>query len=226
MLIFVLYLAVAAFVAFPESNDAIFARENKEMINIETSGSLGLFYNGKCHQTYGNETLASDEYSEWCSNIVEETKDPTKNPFIQYSVKGKQMKIKKYSVRNGCCRYECCCDDDNGKIIDYYCCCTLYSYSLHASNDNRTWTILHKVEKDKNFGFCAVKTFELEKETQPYMYFRLVLDEQWPNCPKCMQVNQIEFYGETVNSGYIQSFDSTDDDESVSIIGKVKRSDE
>ena len=141
---------VVAFIAFPESKDAIFANERKESIVIDTSGSIGLYHDGKCHKTFGNETLASDEYSEWCSNIVSDTKDPAKNPFIQYSIKGKQMRVKRYSVRNGCCRYSCCCTED-GKIVDYGCCCTLYSYSLQASNDNKTWKVLHRVEKDKSF---------------------------------------------------------------------------
>ena len=60
------------------------------------------------------------------------------------------MRVKRYSVRNGCCRYSCCCTED-GKIVDYGCCCTLYSYSLQASNDNKTWKVLHRVEKDKSF---------------------------------------------------------------------------
>ena len=215
---------LVAFIAFPESKEAIFANEKKDVIKIETSGSLGLYHHGKCHKTYGNETLLGDEYQDWCSNIVEDKKNPEKNPFIQYSIKGKQMRIKKYSVRNGCCRYDCCCDDD-GKVIDYYCCCTLYSYSLLASNDNKTWTTLHKVEKDKSFYTCQTKTFELEKETQPFTYFRFVLNEEWPNCPKCMQVNQIELYGSTTNSGYVSYNENTEDDESISIIGRVKRND-
>ena len=224
MFLLTVLINFVAFVALPDSKDAILAHEKKENIVISTSGSIGLYYGGKCHKTYGNETLVSDEHSDWCSNIVTDKNDPKKNPFIQYSIKDKQIKLTKYTVRNGCCHYYCCCDEENGKVIDYgYCCCSLYSYSLHASNDNITWTVLHKVEKDKNFDFCGAKTFALEKQTIPYKYFRFVLDEEWPDCPKCMQVNELELYGETVSSGYLSS-DNTDDEESISIIGRVKKS--
>ena len=227
MVLFSFIYLLVAFIAFPESKDSILSNEKKDMINIESSGSLGLYKRGKCVKTYGNETITSDEYSDWCSNIVSDKSDPSKNPFIQYSIKGKQMKVKKYSIRNGCCRHSvCCCAEEDGKIVDYgYCCCDLYSYSLHASNDNRTWTVLHKVEKDKTFYYCLTKTFELEKATQPFTYFRFVLDEEWPNCPKCLQINQIELYGETVASGFSSyGSDSAEEDESISIIGRVKRS--
>ena len=211
-----------SFVAFPESQDAILSNENKANINVESSGSLGLFYGGSCHKTYGNETLLSDEYKEWCSNIAKDKNDPAYNPWIQYSLKGKRMQVSRYSVRNGCCRYACCCTDDNGKIIDEACCCYLYSYSLQASNDNKTWKVLHKVEKDKNFYFCLTKTFELPKQTESYTYFRFVLDEEWPSCAKCMQINQIELYGHTTSGGFVES-DSSEDEESISIIGRVRK---
>ena len=222
MLSYIFLLFFVAFVSLPETKEAILANEDKSLINIETSGSLGLYHHQKCHMTYGNETIVNDEYQEWCSNIEKDTKDPEKNPFIQYSIKGKRMKIKKYAVRNGCCRYECCCLDD-GRLLDYYCCCTLYSYSLRASNDNKTWTLIHKIENDKYFSMCQTKTFELAKETEPFTYFRFVLDEQYPSCKKCMQVNQIELYGETIQAGFDYHSDSIDDDESISIIGRVKK---
>ena len=221
MMIFALLLNFVAFSAFPESSDSIFAHENQREINIATSGSLGLYYGGKCHKTYGNETLVSSEEHEWCSNIAKDKNDPAANPFIQYSLKGKQMIINKYTVRNGCCKYDCCCTEGDG-IIDQFCCCTLYSFSLRASNDNLTWKTLHKVEKDKTIRFCEIKTYELNEEYGPFTYLRLVLDEEWPNCLKCMQVNQIEFYGRTVNSAYGYS-ENADDEESISIIGRVKK---
>lgn len=222
MLMISILLSFVSFVAFPESNDALIGTEKKNLVNIEASGSLGLFHGGKCHKTYGNETIVSDEYADWCSNIAADKKDPKQSPWIQYSIKGKQLKVKKYSVRNGCCHYDCCCTDD-GNVVEYGCCCTLYSYSLLASNDNKTWTVLHKVEKDKTFNYCGTKTFELEKESSAFQYFRFVLDEEWPGCPKCMQINQIELYGESVASGFSSFGDSSDEDESISIIGRVKR---
>ena len=223
MMMFSLLLSFVSFVAFPESSEALFSGTKKDVVSIEVSGSLGLYHDGKCHKTYGNETIVSNEYSDWCSNIAYDKKDPNQNPWIQYSLDRKQMKITKYSVRNGCCHYPCCCTEENGRVVDYGCCCFLYSYSLRASNDNKTWTVLHKVEKDRTFDYCGTKTFELAEMSSPYRYFRFVLDEEWPNCPKCMQINQIEFYGETVSSQYASYSDSSDDDESISIIGRIKK---
>lgn len=213
-----------AFVAFPESHDAILSNEKRELLVIEASGSLGIEKNGKCIKTNTSATLISSKENEWCSNIARDAKDPSQNPFIQYSIRGKQMKVTHYSVRNGCCTYFCCCNDENGKIIDETCCCFLYSYSLQASNDNITWTIVHKVEKDKSFDYCQTKTFELSQSTQPFRYFRFVLDEEWPGCPKCMQINQIELYGKTINYEF-DEFESSEE-ESVSIIGKVRKNEQ
>ena len=99
---------LVSFVAFPESKDAILSMvTDQRTINIEVSGSLGFFYENKCHKTFGNETLVADAYSEWCSNIAIDKNDPLQNPWIQYSIKGKQMKISRYSVRNGCCHFYC-----------------------------------------------------------------------------------------------------------------------
>ena len=212
-----------AYVAFPESKDALFSQSTRGSVDIETSGNLGLYYDGKCHKTFGNETIIADEYREWCSNMVKDKKDSSLNPFIQYSIKGKQMKVTKYSVRNGCCRNVCCCDDE-ADFIDTRCCCKLYSYSLIASNDNRTWKTLHKVEKDNTFYYCAIKTFDI-KEAAPYVYYRFVLDEEWPGCPKCMEINQIEFYGDAFDSNHAYS-EITDEDESISIIGRVGKRDD
>ena len=216
---------LVSFVAFPESKDAILSKvADKSTINVDVSGSLGFYHDNKCHKTFGNETLVSDAYSEWCSNIATDKNDPLQNPWIQYSIKGKQMKISRYSVRNGCCHFYCCCTEENGKIVDYQgCCCDLYSYSLHGSNDNKTWTLLHKVENDKTFEFCATKTFEIKENKTPYTFLRFVLDQEWPNCQKCMQINQIEFYGETVSSSFSSYGDYSDDDESISIIGRIKK---
>ena len=226
MFLISMLVALVAFVAFPESHDAILGNEKKDFISIETSGSLGIYYSGKCHKTYGNETIVSNEYSEWCSNIAKDKNDPKQNPWIQYSIKGKQMKVSKYSVRNGCCHYFCCCEEENGKIEDYGCCCNLYSYSLHGSNDNKTWKVIHKVEKNRDFDYCGIKTYDLEHITEPFTYLKFQQDEEWPYCPKCMQINQIEFYGETVSNGFIQAPDGMDDDESISIIGRVKKSEQ
>ena len=82
--------------------------------------------------------------------------------------------------------------------------------------------LCHKVVKDNDFDVCQTKTFELEKETEPFTYFRFVLDEEYPTCKKCMLVNQIELYGQTLRTGFEYSSDGSNDDDSVSIIGRIK----
>ena len=201
------------YVAFPESSNALF-KNNK--VNVEASGSLGYYDGRKCHQTYPNQTLIGDPKIEWCSNLA---KDKSDKPWIQYSLENKKMSINGYSLRSGCCYYACCCADDN-TIFDDVCCCRLYSFSLQASNDNRTWKVLHKVEKKNDFGYCKIEKYEFS-ETEPFTYFRLVQDEEFPYCPFCMQINQVELYGRTVDSYYSQTL-SDAEDESVSIIGKVR----
>ena len=129
-------------------------------------------------------------------------------------------------MRNGCCHYACCCTDDN-EIVNLGCCCLLYSFSLLASNDNKSWKTIHRAEKDMGYDYCGTKTYELKEMTAPYTYFRLALDEEWPGCPKCMQINEIEFYGETIVSSASSSYtESTDDDESISIIGRIRKNDQ
>ena len=215
MLLSLFYLQ---FVAFPDRRDSILTKMgNINDLNIEASGSLGLFINNKCVMTHTNSTVIEDKKLDWCSNVG---KNGESKPWITYSVKGKAMKLTGYSVRNGCCYYACCCLDD-GKVYDgadY--CCMLFSFSLQGSNDNKTWTILHKAEKVEKFYPCVYKTFEFDTKTS-YKYVRFVQEKEYPGCLYCMQVNQIDFYGELVNSaGYFG--DEEENDESVSIIGKIR----
>jgi hypothetical protein len=213
---FFTFIASVAFVAFPDKSNSIFkqAKNAGSKIIIEASGSLGLHYDGKCHQTYPNETIRVDEKMDWCSNLID--KNSNDKPWIMYSMSGKGMRVSGYSVRNGCCWYPCCCVDDE-HILDVACCCLLYSFSLQGSNDNVTWTVIQKVEKDKSFGDCQFKTYEFP-ETDSFTYIRLVLDEEYPGCPRCMQINQLELYGKTTDAIFNREEDS---DESVSIIGKI-----
>ena len=209
------------FVAFPDRKDSIFnqiSKDNFKLIHSESSGSMGFFRDGKCRQTYPNQTLITNEMNDWCSNLAP-SKEEKDKPWIMYSIPNKAFKITGYSIRNGCCRYVCCCIDDNTDID--YCCCDLYSFSLHGSNDNLTWKLIHKVEKDSRFYHCQYKTYELDSKTEAFRYLKLVQDEEYPGCPKCMQINQIDFYGSLIDDHY--SFDQEDDnDETISIIGKIK----
>ena len=209
------------FIAFPSKNDAIFEKiTNKQNIVAEASGSLGFYYSGKCHMSYPNLTFAGSNSDEWCSNIIQTGSNM--KPWISYKILNKKMKIHGYSLRNGCCYHSCCCNNEN-KIIDYYCCCDLYSYSLQGSNDNSTWKTIHKIEKKKDFYHCKFETYNFEP-TEPFVYLRIINDEPYPGCTFCMMINQIEFYGETIDS-YGSDFylnDDPENDETVSIIGKIK----
>ena len=208
-------LFLLEFIAFPARNDAIISTESSRMnVNVESSGSSGFYYDGKCHLTAPNETLNSDKKRDWCSNIAKGEND---KPWIEYSLKNKAMKLTGYSLRSGCCFYDCCCVDDND--ILFHCCCELYSFSLQASNDNRTWKTIHKVEKDQEFYICLFKTYEFAK-TEAFKYVRIVQDESVPGCRFCMALNQVELYGEAVDS---YGEEQEENEESVSIIGKVKR---
>ena len=206
------------FKSFPKRNDALLSTSNN--VEVEASGSIGLFHDGKCHQTTPNSTIFEDKKIDWCSNIIE---GASGKPWISFSLKNQAMKLTSYSVRSGCCWYSCCCVNENdGSYKDIPCCCELYSFSLQGSNDNKTWTILHQVAKDSSIEYCEDRTFEL-KTTNTYKYVRFVQDEKSPYCPYCMQLNQIELYGTT--TGFVGSYDSDSDegDESVSIIGKLNR---
>ena len=152
-------------------------------------------------------------------------KGSDEKPWIQFFLKNKAMRLKGYALRNGCCYYDyCCCDPETGKYLDYYCCCQLYSFSLQGSNDNKTWKIIHRVEKDDTIRICQIKTYEFDM-TEGFQFIRLVMDEEYPGCPKCMQLNQVELYGETIYSSYYSSYeDDLDNEESISIIGKIKKS--
>ena len=208
------------FVAFPERKDAAISSNsyNNKEVYVESSGSLGLYYGGKCHQTHPNQTLSFDQKLDWCSNIAKS--DSSDMPWITYSLKNKAVKATGFALRNGCCWYDCCCSDDDTFVPDF-CCCRLYSFSFQGSNDNKTWVTIFKAEKVQQFYPCMYKTFTFEK-TVPFKFLRLHMDEPLPGCPLCMQINEIQIFGETISS--FDSFEEADEnEESVSIIGKIQR---
>ena len=208
------------FVAMPNRNDALLLNSQNDLV-IESSGSLGLYrQDSKCEPTFPNMTVFEDKKKDWCSNIPKETGG---KPWIQYSFTNKAMKIKAYSVRSGCCyHYECCCDLESGEKADYYCCCRLYSFSLLGSNDNITWKMIHNIEKETSFYYCKLYDFEFQ-QPQSFKYIRFVLDQSWPGCPNCMQLNQLELFGEKVDLFDDYEKLENDNDESISIIGKIKK---
>ena len=213
-----IFLIFMEFIAFPERKDAILSlyQSRGENINIEASGSIGIFFNSKCHLTHPNQTLSTKMEEEWCSNIGHANDE---KPWLSFNIENKVMQLTAFSLRNGCCKYACCCLNDS-QFFDGTCCCTLYSFSLQGSNDNTTWKVIHKVEKDKSIYPCKTMTFSFPK-TESFKFVRLALDEGYPNCPKCLQINQVELYGKLLSSSEIIS-DYDESDESVSIIGKVR----
>ena len=216
----ILLLAIVEFIAFPERKDSLFQKvSNKESsIDVESSGSVGLYYYGQCHKTFPNETLRSDVKTDWCSNVAKSAKD---KPWVLYSFKDKAMKLTGYSVRNGCCYWACCCIDDFTTIdAKAECCCYLNSFSLQGSNDNKTWKVIHKVENEKKFEFCEFRTYKFEK-TESFRYVRFIQEKEHPGCPFCMQINQLELYGEKIDNLF--NGETEENDESVSIIGKFNR---
>ena len=206
-----------AFTAFPENSDSIFSKLTNIQSHIEASGSLGLYmYDSVCHPTFPNYTLVEDARKDWCSNVG----TAGDMPWIIYNIPNKAMKLRGYVLRNGCCRYYCCCDPETQKDLYFDCCCRLYSFSLHGSNDNVTWKLIHKVEKLDVFYSCQIKEFEFEM-TEPFRYIKFSMDEEFPGCPKCMQLNQLDFYG-TLTDSFSSYEEEMENEESVSIIGKVK----
>ena len=212
-----------AFTAIPHRDDALFSRQGVNPI-VEASGSLGMRkHDLHCKPTYPNQTLVGDEEWDWCSNLMKSTDD---HPWVSYRLPNKAMKIRGYSIRNGCCVHpHCCCDPVTNEEFDIFCCCQLYSFSLQGSNDNKTWQTIHKVEADTQFRRCELKTYEFDL-SQPFNFIRFVMDEEYPRCPKCIQINQIELYGETITStffSYEEEEGNDENEESISIIGKVKK---
>ena len=199
---------------FPERNDNILVKYAEDL-KIGVSGTIGQYYEGKCHQTHPEHIVDTEtRKTDWCSNI---NSTKTDYPWYTLALKGKTMRIAGYSIRAGCCYYGCCCVDDNHKI--YGCCCDLYSWSFQVSNDNRTWKTLHKVEKDRKFYDCQNRSFDINSN-EYYEYVRIIQDEPWPGCQYCMCINKIEIYGTVEDNGLFN--DGEDNDDAISIIGKVK----
>ena len=65
-------------------------------------------------------------------------------------------------------------------------------------------------------------TFDIESP-RSYMFVKLQADEEYPYCPFCMQINQVELYGETSDSHFLGAIDADDNDETVSIIGRLNK---
>ena len=210
-----------AYTTIQKRDDALLSQNLKPF--VEASGSLGIRFDGRtCKPTYPNQTLIGEAHLDWCSNLMKSTND---SPWISYHLPNKAMKIRGFSVRNGCCYddiFMCCRDPQSGADSYLDCCCRLYSFSLQGSNDNKTWKTIHQIVKDNRFRWCELNTYEFDL-SESFNIVRFVMDEGYPGCPKCLQINQIELYGERVNSDFDSYENEEDNEESISIIGRVNK---
>ncbi|EAX98683.1 hypothetical protein TVAG_432330 [Trichomonas vaginalis G3] len=188
---------------------------------MEVSGSSKQRINGTKQMTKPEYSIYPwDKRYDWCSNYG---KSYDEHPYITYYLKSKKMKFNGYFVRCGCCYEGCCCDDENnGYCFD----CCLYSWSLLISDDNKTWTEVHRVDKDNTMKFCNEKTYNLDK-TYTAKYVKIIQNEHCPGFPPCISINKFELYGDIIHDdGMIneEEFVSFHDvDEDVSIIGHISR---
>ena len=193
---------------FNDKFDGIFKNTYKDnSVSVTASGSHECYFSslGKDVLTKPESIIDPDDNLEWCSNINKSKND---RPWISTVFKDKKVAINGYSLKTGCC--------------DFYgdgCCCILYSWSIFGSNDNKTWTKLHSVEKDKELGICKEKSFKVDKKGS-YSMIKLVQDEPEPGCWYCIALSKLEFYG-SINEDMAEEISSEDE---VSIIGRVKRS--
>ena len=141
---------------------------------------------------------------ELCSNINKSKND---RQFLATVFEGRKLALSGYSIRSGCCEY-----------LSSRSCYLIYSWSILGSNDNRTWTKIHSVEKDKEHEDCKEKSFKVG-EKGSYSMFKIVQDEPEPRCWYCMNINKLKFYGSMSES----DGDVVLNDDEISIIGRVKR---
>ena len=201
-------------VAFPKRNDNIMEMYQTDL-ETTASGSIGQWVNGKCQKTDPlHVTDTVERKTDWCSNINRSKKD---YPWLSVNLKGKSIALTGYSLRSGCCYYGCCCDD--GAYVR--CCCEIYSWSLQASHDNKTWETIHKVEKDSKFYACQNRSYDVK--SSPFEFYRIIQDEPWPGCDFCMCINKFELYGQVGNSKFVLTNNDEEEEDSISIIGKINR---
>lgn len=200
--------------------EGIFARNyHPDTIVIDVSGNSKQRINGTMQLTKPEYSIYPwDKRYDWCSNCG---RSYDVKPWIAYSLKNKLIKISSYFIRCGCCYSGCCCEDEGYGCID----CCLYSWVLEISNDNKTWTEVHKVEKDDTMRRCNEKSYKLDKEYTA-KFVRIVQTAPCPGWPPCIAINRFEVYGETVGDEFSAQDDFVsfhDDDEDVSIIGHISR---
>jgi hypothetical protein len=200
-------------VPFPERSDNLL-KQHASDLSVFVSGSISQYYDGKCNPSNPDHVTDSTERkTDWCSNI---NKSKTDSPWFSMNVRGKSISLTGYSLRMGCCYYGTCCLNTG----EYIRCCLLYSWSLQGSHDNSTWIDIHKIEKDRDFYYCQNRIYEVKSES--FEYIRIIQNEAYPGCAFCICLNKLELYG-SVSSSSSQSPFNIDNDDSISIIGKLSK---
>ena len=219
MLIFTLFNTILS----DTKENGIFSKNfDKGIIVVDASGSSNQEINGSMQLTKPEySTYPWNKRYDWCSNCGTTYDD---HPWITYSIKNKRIKINSYFVRVGCCYNSlCCCEDYKYKYCVH---CCLYSWSLQVSNDNKTWTEVHRM-KDEKMRRCKENTYNLDK-TYEAKYVRLIQNEACPGDPLCIALNKFELFGDIISEDsnvhdddFVSYHD--DDDDDVSIIGHISK---
>lgn len=191
---------------------------NDNIIVLDVSGSSKQRINGTMQNTKPEYAIYPwNKGYDWCSNCP---KTYEEHPWIVFSLAKRKIKFNGYFVRAGCCYADrCCCDE-----ASYYIDCCLYSWKLQISEDNKTWTDVHKIEKDDDMRLCNEKTYKLDKEYTS-KYVRLIQTDACPGNPPCLALNRFDLLGDVINDdGLSDGFVSFhDDDDDVSIIGHISK---
>lgn len=187
------------------------------IIEYQVSGSSSQDINGTRQITkpeYAIEPIT--KVYDWCSNCG---KTYDEKPWIMLWLKNRQMKFNSYFIRCGCCYTGCCCEE-----YGYCVKCCMYSWSVLISDDNRTWTEVHRVDKDSDMRRCNERSYKLEKEYTA-RYVKIVQTQPCPGYPPCLAINRFDLLGSIIKDG--ESMEDAiifhDDDEDVSIIGHISR---
>ena len=203
-LVFVLFL-----VQFPFNEDFkgfFFNMYKNNITNITASGSR-YCWNPDLKDdvlTKPQNAIDPNEKLEWCSNFNKSKND---RPWLKIDFQKSSFIPSSYTIQSGCCIYSTCC-------------CKIYSWSFEGSNDNNTWTTLHREEQNYKLDYCTVQHYHFQN-TQSFKYIRIIQDEPQPGCWYCMDIARLELFGKLENSDYFSNED--DDMEEISIIGKVSK---
>lgn len=203
------------------NKDGIFKKiYSKHNIIFDVSGSSQQYINGTKQTTKPEYAIYPwDKTYDWCSNCA---KKQDEHPYITFSVAKKKFKFNSYFLRCGCCYDAGCCCEESGYCFD----CCLYSWSVLISDDNKTWTEIHKI-KDDSMRICNEKTYNLDKSYEA-KYVRVTQNEACPGYKPCISINKFEIFGDVIDDNMRQEEDDNfvsfhDVYEDVSIIGHISK---